>query len=58
MVTGIKDQLNIDWGEIVDRYKVRRPDGFVEKPIEPVRLMSVVDEVLSGRSAQEGGVHG
>ena len=58
MVTGIKDQLGIDWGEIVDRYKSRRPDGFVEKPIEPVRLMSVVNAVMSGTAPPDDVVHG
>jgi hypothetical protein len=31
---------------------VRRPDGIVEKPVEPDRLMEVVDGVLS--DVQEG----
>ena len=47
MVTGIKDQLNIDWREISSRLRARRPEGFVEKPIEPVRLMNVISEVLT-----------
>ena len=54
MVTGIKDKLNIDWQEIVSKLKARVPDGFVEKPIEPVHLMNVVEDVLSqtGQQAQ------
>ena len=47
MVTGIKDKLNIDWQEIVSKLKARVPDGFVEKPIEPVHLMNVVEDVLT-----------
>jgi DNA-binding response OmpR family regulator len=58
MVTGIKDKLGIDWGEIVDQMKVRRPDGFVEKPIEPDRLMSVVKGVLSGAGGGDEVLHG
>ncbi|MCP4571131.1 MAG: response regulator [bacterium] len=58
MVTGVKDQMGIDWGEIVDRYKARKPDGFVEKPIEPVRLMSVVNAVMSGVAPPDDVVHG
>ena len=46
MITGIKEKLNIDWAEIVQEYKVRRPEGFVHKPIDPVRLMRVVESVL------------
>ncbi len=58
MVTGIKEQTGIDWGDIVDRYRVRQPDGFIEKPIEPERLMSVIDEILSGKAKDGGVVHG
>ncbi|MHC4472935.1 MAG: response regulator [Planctomycetota bacterium] len=46
MVTGIKEKLNIDWSEIASGLKARQPDGVVEKPIDPVRLMRVVEEVL------------
>lgn len=54
MVTGIKEQMGVDWGEIVERYKVRKPDGFIEKPVDPDKLMSVVLQVLSsaGRSGE------
>lgn len=48
MVTGIKDQMGVDWGEVAGQFKVRQPDGYVEKPIDPDRLMSVVRGVLSG----------
>ncbi len=58
MVTGIKEQTGIDWGEIVDRYKTRRPDGFVEKPIDPERLLGVVNGVLAGQGDDGGVLHG
>ncbi len=47
MVTGIKDQLHIDWKEIVTRLKARVPDGFIEKPIDPARLARLVEDVVS-----------
>jgi DNA-binding NtrC family response regulator len=47
MITGIKEQLNIDWKDIVSRSKTRVPDGFIEKPISPVRLMRVINKVLN-----------
>jgi len=47
MVTGIKEQLNIDWKEIVTRLKARVPDGFIEKPIDPTRLAQLVENVVS-----------
>ena len=48
MITGIREKLNIDWEEIALGLRRRRPDGFVEKPIDPIRLMGVVERVLSG----------
>jgi len=53
MVTGIGNQTGMDWGKTVDQLKARRPDGFVEKPIDPERLMKVVDAVLSGEARDE-----
>lgn len=49
MVTGIKDKLNIDWAEIARGLRRRKPEGFVEKPIDPVRLMRVVEDVIEHR---------
>jgi len=46
MITGIKDKLNIDWAEIAGGLRARKPEGFIEKPIDPVRLMRVVEDVL------------
>jgi DNA-binding response OmpR family regulator len=48
MVTGIKEKLGIDWGEFADELKARKPEGFVEKPIEAGKIMAVVNGVLSG----------
>ena len=53
VITGIKEQLHIDWKDVVSRYKVRVPDGFVEKPVTPERLMRVVKNVLDGNGAGE-----
>jgi len=57
MVTGIGSQTGMDWGTTVDQLKARRPEGFVEKPIDPERLMKVVEAVLAGETA-DGVVHG
>jgi len=46
MITGIKEKMNIDWGQIAKTQQVRKPEGFLEKPIDPVRLMRVVEDVL------------
>jgi len=53
MITGIKEKLNIDWGEIACGLRKRKPDGFIEKPIDPVRLMRIVEDVLEHK---KGGV--
>ncbi|MFH0813424.1 MAG: response regulator [Pseudomonadota bacterium] len=53
IITGIKDQLNIDWKDIVSHYKVRKPDGFIEKPVTPERLMRIVNNVLGGEHKGE-----
>ncbi len=47
MVTGIKEQLNIDWKEIVGRLKARVPDGFIEKPVDPEQFMHLVKKVMN-----------
>lgn len=48
MVTGIKERLGIDWGKFAEELKSRKPEGFVEKPIEAEKVMAVVNGVLSG----------
>jgi len=48
IISGIKEQINVDWKDVVSRSKVRVPDGFIEKPVTPQRLMRVVGNVLSG----------
>ena len=53
IITGIKEQLNVDWKDIVSRSRARTPDGFVEKPVTPERLMRVVNNVLSGKPKEE-----
>lgn len=58
MVTGIKDQMGIDWSQIVDGLRARKPDGFVEKPIDSDALMRVVNDVMAGKSKNGKVVHG
>ncbi len=58
MVTGIKDKMGIDWGTFADGLVARRPDGFVEKPIDPARLMAVVNGVLAREPGQGEVLHG
>lgn len=53
IITGIKEKINVDWKDVVSRSKARVPDGFIEKPVTPQRLMRVVNDVLSGVSKEE-----
>ncbi|MEW6615526.1 MAG: response regulator [Thermodesulfobacteriota bacterium] len=53
IITGIKEQINVDWKDIISKSKVRVPDGFIEKPVTPQRLMRVVNNVLSRGSEKE-----
>lgn len=50
MITGIKQEMNIDWADIAKGLRTKRPDGFIEKPIDPVRLMRVVEDVMAGKT--------
>ena len=52
IITGIQEKLNIDWKDIVSQFRVRVPDGFIEKPVNPERLMRVVNNVLDGKPKQ------
>lgn len=56
MITGIKEEMNIDWGDIAKGLRTRKPDGFIEKPVDPGRLIQLVENVLSkkGESVQFG----
>lgn len=58
MVSGIKDQMGVDWPKLVDDLKARKPDGFVEKPIDPGSLIRVVNGVLAGESQAGEVLHG
>ncbi len=52
MITGIRDELNIDWADIATSLRARKPDGFIEKPVDPARLMRVVEDIME--HAREG----
>jgi len=45
LVTGIQESLKQDFGAFLDRFKNYNPDGYVEKPIDPDKLLALLDEI-------------
>ncbi|MCG6961941.1 MAG: response regulator [Acidobacteria bacterium] len=45
LVTGIQESLTADFSAFLDRFKHYHPDAYLEKPVTPEQLMSVVHEV-------------
>jgi twitching motility two-component system response regulator PilH len=50
LVTGIQDTLTHDFGNFLDRFKKYHPDAYVEKPIDPERLMGTLAEVCGAKA--------
>lgn len=46
LVTGIQESLTADFSAFLDRFKHYHPDAYLEKPVTPEQLMSVVNEVM------------
>ena len=45
LFTGIQETLKQDFGAFLDRFKNYNPDGYVEKPIDPDKLLALLDEI-------------
>jgi CheY-like chemotaxis protein len=45
LVTGIQESLTADFSHFLDRFKHYNPSGYVEKPIEPEKLLEMLDEL-------------
>jgi len=41
----LRSTLAAEFGKFLDRFKSYNPDGYVEKPIDPKRLLSLLDEL-------------
>lgn len=48
LVTGIQGTLTADFKRFLDRFKHHHPDGYVEKPIDPRKLLALLDELTGG----------
>ena len=47
LVTGIQAELTHDFSAFLDRFKKHHPDAYLEKPVDPERLLKTLDEVCS-----------
>jgi CheY-like chemotaxis protein len=47
LVTGIQDTLTSDFESFLDRFKTYNPDGYIEKPVHPDKLLTLLDEVTA-----------
>lgn len=47
LVTGIQDTLTQDFQAYLRRFKAYHPDGYIEKPVDPDRLLSLLDELTT-----------
>lgn len=45
LVTGIQDTLTADFKSFLDRFKTHNPDGYLEKPVDPEKLLALLDEL-------------
>jgi len=52
LVTGIQDELTHDFGHFLDRFKKYHPDAYVEKPVDPDRLLETLERVCTSAAAR------
>lgn len=45
LVTGIQETLTADFEHFLDRFKTYHPEGYVEKPIDPDKLLALINEL-------------
>jgi len=47
LVTGIQETITHDFGAFLDRFKKHHPDAYLEKPVDPEKLLKTLEEVCS-----------
>ncbi len=45
LVTGIQETLTTDFKSFLDRFKTHNPDGYNEKPVDPKKLLALLDQL-------------
>lgn len=49
LITGIKDEMGGDFKKFFEGLRVRVPEAYLEKPVEPADLLKTVNEVLGSK---------
>jgi twitching motility two-component system response regulator PilH len=50
LVTGIQDTLTHDFQSFLDRFKRHHPNAYLEKPVEPEKLLKTLEEVCGAKT--------
>jgi len=50
IVSGIEEELNVDFRNFLARFKHRKADAFLGKPVVPEELLKKVDELTSQKT--------
>ena len=50
LVTGIQAEITHDVSAFLDRFKKHHPDAYLEKPVDPEKLLKTLDEVCGTRA--------
>lgn len=49
VVSGIQDTLTGDYHAYLERFKHYRPDAYLDKPVDPARLLAKLDELTAAK---------
>jgi CheY-like chemotaxis protein len=50
LVTGIQAEITHDFSAFLDRFRKHHPDAYLEKPVDPEKLLKTLDEVCGTRA--------
>jgi CheY-like chemotaxis protein len=50
IVSGIQEELNADFRNFLARFKYRKADAFLDKPVVPEELLKKVDELTAQKT--------
>ena len=53
LVTGIQGELTHDFGNFLARFKKYHPDAYVEKPVDPERLLEILARLVRQTSSRD-----